>query len=499
MASITGGRFVFGLPGSSTLAGVGLGLFDGTNPISPAAVAGNFNIEVFTSVSGNTLPALDTGFQAGVIDNGATLTNNFLTGSVLQLFTGDYALTDSVTGANTPAFIALGTGNQSVVGAGGDTIQGGSGTQVLNAITNFAAGAETVIGGSGPTTVYGGPGNLVIAGSGDTYIDGTAGKMTIQVGSGGTDLIVGTSAVNAISGAATGPDTIIGGSAAVNIASLGPGDQVNFAGQTGNATINATVGNVGVTLGGGAATVFGGAGDQINLGSVGQYADGGAGALRITDGSAGVDTVFGSSVAGGGTTILGGSAGLNFNPQSGGGGDLINLAGSSGNATINAFKAGAVELTGVNDTIIAGNGSDSVWGGAGDRIGVGNAAAVGGTHLWDHSTSVAGAAVAFGTNDTVLAATYGAAPGAVTVNSALAGSSSAVVTVTNFAPGADSLFYQNEASVTNSAIVATATATTINGTPSSVITLPDGTVMTVVGIDPGNLGLINTAGLLFKA
>src|SRR5713226_6068724 len=273
MASPTGGRFIVGP--AAGFSSTTLGINDGANPIFPAPVAGNFNIEVFTAAGVTALPALDTGFQAGIIDPGGTLVApGALTGTTLRLFTGDFAVTDSVTGnaAQGAATIILGSGNQRVVGAPGDTIQGGSGTQVLDAIQQFAGGAETIIGGSGATTVFGGPGDSVIAGSGSTYVDGTAGKMVIGVGSGGTDSIIGTAAVNTISGAATGPDTIRGGAAAVQIQGLGKGDVISFGNQTGDATINATVGNIAVTLGAGAATVYGGIGDTINLGSVGQYA-----------------------------------------------------------------------------------------------------------------------------------------------------------------------------------------------------------------------------------
>src|SRR5579864_1844762 len=113
MSSIAGGRFVFGLPGSSTLSGVNLGLTDGVNGPG-TAVTGAFNIEVFTSVAGGNLPALATGYQAGLIDNGAGIANNFLTGTTLQLFSGDYMVNDSVTGSaqQTSASIVLGSGNQ---------------------------------------------------------------------------------------------------------------------------------------------------------------------------------------------------------------------------------------------------------------------------------------------------------------------------------------------------------------------------------------------------
>jgi len=453
MASPTGGRFIIGPPAGFT--SVTASINDGIDPVFPTPVSGNFNIEVFTAAGVTTLPALDSGFQAGIIDPGGDLVApGFLTGTTLRLFTGDYAVTDSVTGATqTAADIILGSGSQTVTGGSGDTLQGGSGSQLL-------------IGGSGPTTVFGAPGDLVVAGAGSTYIDGTAGKMAIGVGSGRTDSIVGTFSINPVSGPATGPDTIFGGAAAVKIQGLGKGDLISFGDQTGDSTINATIGNIAATLGGGAATVFGGQGDTITLGSVGQYADGGAGNMTIQLGTAGVDSVFGSNVAGGGDTIIGGSATLSFNLQ-GGGGDLINLAGSSGNATINGFSAAGTQLASVNDTIMAGSGSDSVWGGPGDRIGVGTSTTAGGTHLFDHSTSIAGAAMSFGTNDSV------------------ADSSTAKVTVTNFNLGTDSLFYQNENAATNASIIATSTTTGGNTT----FTLPDGTLMTLIGVASINSGM----------
>jgi hypothetical protein len=445
MASPTGGRFIIGPQAPAVF--VNMGINDGIDPVTtnPSTVIGAFNVEVFTATGLTTVPTPDAGWNAAILDPGGTTvpfgSGSFLSGSNVTLGGGNYLFTDT---GGAPASITLGTGNQQAVGAAGDTI----------------------IGGSGADSITGGAGGSVVGGSGSAAIDGTAGKMTIAVGS-GPDTIVGTSTKTV-----AGSDVITGGSGAVLIQSLGKGDVVNFANQTGNATINANtaanttnVGGVSVTLGAGGGTVYGGQGDTINLGSVGQYADGGAGKMTVTDGSAGTDSVFGSSVAGGGDTFAGGSGNLDFNAQAGGG-DLINLAGSSGSATINAYLNGTTQLTAVNDTIMAGNGSDSVWGGPGDRIGVGNSSAAGGTHLFDHSTSIAGAAMAFGTNDSV------------------GGSSTAKVTVTHFAQGTDSLFYQNENSTTTNNIV----TSQVNSAGNTTITLPDGTQMILIGVASINAG-----------
>jgi hypothetical protein len=498
MASATGGRFIIGPQAPSTTAFT-VSINDGINGVTPP-VPGDFNIEVFTAAA--TLPAPDAGFQASILDPGGTLvtvgTGSALSGSNLTLGSGDYVITDTPTiSGRAAASITLGTGNQRVVGAGGDTLIGGAaGNQILDAIQQFAGGPETIGGGGGPDTIFGGPGDSVVGGT-NTYIDGTAGQMTIASGSAasGADTIFGTFAKNTISGAAAGPDTFTGGTGAVYIQNLGKGDIVNFANQTGNATINAnTAGNatpfaggVSVTLGAGLGTVYGGVGDTINLGSVGQAVTGGPGKMTITDGSGGTDSVFGSSVAGGGDTIFGGNATLDFNPQTGGGGDLLNLAASSGNATINTFHVGppgGADVANVNDTIMAGTGSDSVWGGQGDRIGVGNATSAGGSHLFSHSTSIVGAAMAFGTDDAVTTA---------------GGNSKATVTVTNFASGTDTLFYQNETSATNASIVLTATTVQVV-TPfgaGTQITMPDGTQMILVGFKSTDLVALNSSGKLF--
>jgi len=51
----------------------------------------------------------------------------------------------------------------------------------------------------------------------------------------------------------------------------------------------------------------------------------------------------------------------------------------------------------------------------------------------------------------------------------------------------DFIFYQNESAATTNAIIITSVATFVNGTPAEILTLPDGTVMTVVGITPAQL------------
>lgn len=537
MASPVGGQFIFSAGDNK----VSLSLNDGSGPIQ-TPVEGNFNIEVFTAPSLTTLPTLDPGFQAGVLDPNATIDSaGFLTGTNLTLFGGDYAVSDRPTGFNTPAVITLGSGNQAVKGTIGDTLVGGTGNQVLNtafgssyaiggtgSYTVYGAGGDTIVGpttgttsattaqilgsdamlvvpsngnytvtGGSRTTAAPGPanvqlgagndvidltgntgheslllginatvtagggsadifaiaGDIITFGTGSQYADATAGSIQVNVGAGGSDTIVG------------GPnDTITGGGANVRLPYLGPGSIVDFAAQTGAVGgINATAGNIGATLGAGSGvSVFGGVGDTVSFGSAGNYADATAGGMLINVGSGGVDTVVGAAATGAGDTIVGGPARLVY--DIGMGGDLLNLAGSTGNDTINAFgifsNGVPSDLTAANDTIIACNGNDSVWGGGGDRIGVG-ATTPGGIHTWDHSTTVLGASVAFGTNDSA------------------AGTSSARVTVTNFNSVTDTVFYAGRGtSNQDAAIIGTATSSGGNTT----VTLPDGTRMTFIGL-----------------
>lgn len=70
----------------------------------------------------------------------------------------------------------------------------------------------------------------------------------------------------------------------------------------------------------------------------------------------------------------------------------------------------------------------------------------------------------------------------VATRGTVSGTSSALVTVGGFNTTTDFLFYQNENAPTTHTIVATSQATTVDGTPSTIITLPDGTLMTLVGV-----------------
>lgn len=459
MASPTGGQFVFSIPPSTQQ--VILGINNGTAPVFPGPVTGDFNIEVFTSPTVTGVPAPDSGFQASVTDPNGTLSSNFLTGTVLTLGGGNYELTDSITGSasQSPARITLGSGNQTVVGANGDTLVGGSAAQILDALL----GNETVIGGSGNESIWGGGAGV------DSIVGGTGFNQQIVITTSGTTVVAGTGG-NATISAASG-DTInaLVGNQNVAIAA-GQNDLINLAGNTGTAGIT------------------GAAGDTITGNNATTGVDGSAGHMQIQVGGSGATTFVtgASSVAGtgggaGGDTVLGSSGNLDYNPSSSAGlGNLINLSGTTGQATINAFSftsGTSSTIVSAADTILGSNTADSVWGGNNDRIGTGNGSVVGGQHTWIHSDTTAGSAVAFGSNDTVTnSTTYDTVSGTAT-RGTVSGTSSAQVSVSNFNTTTDTVFYTGENATTDAEI--RATAQNVGG--NTTIILPDGTTMTFVG------------------
>ena len=120
-------------------------------------------------------------------------------------------------------------------------------------------------------------------------------------------------------------------------------------------------------------------GDTIVAGGGTTNIEGVAGGMQIVVGAGGTTNISGSGVPGLGNTVIGGAGEPRFQPERvAGQGDLIDLSGSTGTATINAFAFGATRIAS-HDTILAANNADLVFGGDGDRIGTGNGSVVGGT------------------------------------------------------------------------------------------------------------------------
>lgn len=448
-----GGRFVFSPPvGYSQVI---LSINNGFSPVFPQPISGAYNIEVFFNPYAPVVPPPDAGFQTSIVDDLSNpLFNGFLAGDI-ALGAGDYLVTDSVVGSGqTGAFVHLGSGNQTVVGAPRDEIWGGSGSQVISALQ----GNQTVHGGSGNASIWGGANDLIFTGSGI--------NQQIVLTGPGTRVVAGISG-NATISAAAGDTVTWGASGSQSLViSAGQNNLIDLSGSNGQLAI------------------IGAPGDTIFAGLGNTNVEGAAGAMVINAGLAGITNVSGSSAAGA-DTVIGASGSLSYNPNSSAGpGDLINLSGSTGNATINAFSFGATRIV-APDTIFAGNSQDSVWGGAGDRIGTGNAPFVGGNHLWTHADTGPGA-VGFGSNDNVFSTAYDTVLGVATRGTTF-GTSAAQVTISGFDTMADFIFYQSETAQTTNAIIATSQATTVAGMPSTIITLPDGTLMTLLGVTQAQL------------
>jgi len=471
MTTPTGGRWIFSVDTTSGFSGLILGINNGVAPVFPLPVAGKFNIEVFTNptvagLPGNPNP--DAGFQSTMTDpNGTIDSSGLLTGTSLRLGTGDFLAVDSIGGssAGNGSKMTLGSGKQTVVGAKFDTLVGGQAPgvgQILSALI----GNETVIGGTSNESIWGGANDSIVA--------GTGANNQIVVSGTGTTVVAGVSGNSVITLAANDTVTALAGSQKVVIGA-GTNDLIDLTGNT--ATGNAVIGNVGDAITANGGGTGGTAGNSFTDSVVGTNIAGDAGGMSIKLGT-GLAAVSGSTNTAAGDTITGTTGTLNFNPgATAGKGDRIDLTGSNGTATINAFSFQTTRVAS-KDTILATNNADSIFGGDGDRIGTGSVQGAG-NHQWTHADTVANTSVGFGTNSSVVGST-------------------AHVTVGGFNPTTDFLFYQGETGGTNSQIVATAQAATIGGQASTVVTLPDGTVMTLVGVTQAQLQAALGAGTLFK-
>src|SRR4051812_127117 len=411
MASPVGAQYVFFEPDSTE---VRLALTREASNL-PALAAGTGNIEVFTTSPGSPeFGPRGSAFAPGAVVDHATI----LGAAGLELLTGDYA----VAGGNS---IRLGSGNQSVIGAAGATVTGGSGSGFIDAsagaitvqigsaggsdnvfsghfdtvrggadaatvlgaaadmidlagstgtaVINAMAGHESVTLGSGAATVFGGMSDTIDLGSSsNAFVNAERGGMSILLGSSGADTIYARSN-SSDPNSGMGGDTIIAaaaGTASANVI-LARGDNIDLTGGVGNATINALAGNDTVPLGGLPATVFGGMGDTIDLGSSSNaFVNAERGGMSIRLGSSGADSIYARSNSSdpnsgmGGDTIIAAAAGTASANVILARGDNIDLTGGVGNATINALAG--------NDTVPLGGLPATVFGGMGDTIDLGS-------------------------------------------------------------------------------------------------------------------------------
>ena len=182
MASVTGSRLAF-FSSTVTADKVNVVLTTDGSDVAGKAIAGDFNIEVFTATAG----PLAGGFQASALVTGAqSLTNNAITAGSLssteQLLDGSFTLVD-LTGSESIQIVGSNGSSDVVVGSSGDTITASSNPNVQQFIdasgTNTEsnpgpfAGPETVFGGAGGTTVGGGKSDVITGGAGFLQVNET--------------------------------------------------------------------------------------------------------------------------------------------------------------------------------------------------------------------------------------------------------------------------------------------------------------------------------------
>src|SRR5438105_7509029 len=254
MASIPGSHYEIFAPGQT----VNFGLTYDANSFAPP-VPGEFNLEVIINATGTGNYPTPPGYQGVLIESvpGKTIPP---TATMLH---GDYGLIDA--GGNNRIF--LGDGSESVQGASGDTLAGGTG---LNQFLDAHLGNQSVTGGSGGTeTIFGGTGDAIRGGSGgnetiggrpgDTIIGGSGGNESIDGSQGGQSIVGGTGGNETIWG---GPgDTIHGGSGGNETLAVLSGETIT--GGAANTFFDATAGNDSILAGGGNSTMFGGAHDTV--------------------------------------------------------------------------------------------------------------------------------------------------------------------------------------------------------------------------------------------
>src|SRR5438067_5922480 len=196
MASIPGSHYDVYVPGQT----VDFGLTYDANSFAPP-VSGEFNLEVIINSTGTGNYPTPPGYQGVLIESVAGKT---IPPTVTMLH-GDYGLIDG-DGNN---LIFLGDGSESVQGASGDTLAGGTG---LNQFLDAHLGNQSVTGGSGGTeTIFGGTGDTIRGGSGgNETISGRPGD-TIIGGSGGNEPTAGAHVGPCIVGSTGGNETIWGG------------------------------------------------------------------------------------------------------------------------------------------------------------------------------------------------------------------------------------------------------------------------------------------------
>lgn len=424
------GAVITTLPTSVTVAGAGGDLvtvpFTSVADLATASTAfeavntgiGTGAILPFTATSGAAIPTVPAGLAGAVLTHtggGFTVPAGYTSfasdapGAVT--LTGGAANGQAVLAGSGGLFFNAGAGSGTVVAAGGNNLLSaypGAGNQTFrpgdgNNTVVLLGGDDIVFGGTGSNQILTGKGSDTIYTNGsDLIAAGDIGNATITAGANNPVAFFGPgqTVFNGGSGKATVVSTV--GRATINSSGgsqiwLGTfQDVVNSAGAdtiiggTGSATVNAASGNSFVFAGSGALDWFGGSGAGTVLGSAAGSAmlHGGSGTLVALStngmtyaGGTGAATVaaFGGALTvsggGGGGVFLGGPAGHNVitggNTPSiilgGGAGDVLTAGNSAGDVIQAASGAATISTAGTNGShrIYAGSGPDLISTGSG--------------------------------------------------------------------------------------------------------------------------------------
>jgi Ca2+-binding RTX toxin-like protein len=397
--------------------------------------SGNSNEELFI-ISGNSYVsfAANTGAEAAYLSSGS---NTIIGGS------GPTTISAG-TGANS---IFAGSSSTLILAQGQDSIQlaGGTSTIFVDSLFSTSDNASALVYGDTDPTVKssiffdaeGNSASTVFGGTSgsDTFVAGAGGGY-FQAGSGGgSQLYAGTGAVTLV-GSQSGGDLLDGaGGTNVTILTLPTettGDLVSTG--TGNSTVLLLGKADTVNVGSGQTTVGVAAGTSVNGGSGSLIFIGGSAASTVIGGT-GSETIFGGA---GGGYFTGGTAGGNL------------FFAGSGAATIVGAGSG--------DTLLGGSASDQLTAGSGNETLVAGSGA-------DTMTG-------YSTGKDVFSFVNEAAHQSYTINAFY---------VTN-SPASDALLFKNAADE-----AAALASYTVSG-GSSVMTLQDGTKITLEGYTGGITG-----------
>jgi subtilisin family serine protease/Ca2+-binding RTX toxin-like protein len=416
---------------------------------------GNFNIHLSTASTPATQDVINSGGGDTIWATKAALsvTNS---GTVADTIHGG-ANTTWIALAGGPinahmSTAALATTQELIMSNGGDTIWAGSAPLTL---INSGTVADTVYGAVGATAISTTGGDFSI------HLSPASDPATQDVIiSGGDDKIWAAKAALSVTNLGTIADTVYGGVNTTSITTSGGNFNIHLSGAAALTTQDQI-------MSGGGDTIWAGSGNVtvIDAGANGDTIYIGKGTLTFINGS-------GSSVVktGQGTVyVQAGSGGGVYHAGTGGGSQL--MAGT-GQVTFYGGADGDVLVAAgsANDTLIAGAGSETLSGGST----TGNLILTGGS---GNDTMIAGAGkttITVGSGNDAI--TIGGTADIVRVINGKAGGFD---TIANFRVGVDQLVFNGYAASTPNDVIASQTS---DGSGGSLLTLPDGTRIDLLGI-----------------